>query len=81
LNRRAGRAEFGQLKIFLTAQNGGIRYAEVAPGLGLSEGVLRVAIHRLRRRFRQVFREEIAQTVASPAEVQDSELFKQRRLE
>jgi hypothetical protein len=40
---------------------------------GISEGALNVAIHRLRKRYRVVFREEIADTVADPAEV-ESEL-------
>jgi RNA polymerase sigma factor (sigma-70 family) len=69
---RAGKAvEFERLKVFLTAEKGALRPAEVAPALGLSDGALRVAIHRLRRRFREVFREEIAQTVARPEEVEE----------
>ena len=69
---RAGKAaEFERLKIFLTAPKGSISHADVASALGLSEGALRVAIYRLRRRFREVFREEIAQTVASPEEVEE----------
>ena len=39
--------------------------------LGLSEGAIKVAIHRLRKRFRALVRGEIAQTVASPEEVQE----------
>lgn len=64
-------SEFEQLKEFLTADRGDIPHAEMAPRLGLSEGALRVAVHRLRRRFRELFREEIARTVASPAEIND----------
>ena len=68
----AGKAdEFEQLKGFLTAERGAIAHAEVAPKLGLSEGALRVAVHRLRRRFRELFREEIANTVASPGEIEE----------
>ena len=48
-------------------------YRQLASPLGLSEGAVKVAVHRLRHRFREVVRAEIAQTVATPAEV-DEEL-------
>jgi|WetSurMetagenome_2_1015567.scaffolds.fasta_scaffold184684_1 RNA polymerase sigma factor (sigma-70 family) len=63
--------EFDSLKAFLTSEKGAMTYADAAPKLGLSEGALRVAVHRLRRRYRESFREEIAQTVASPEEIED----------
>ena len=44
-----------------------------ARDMGTSEGALKVAIHRLRRRYRDVFRQEIAETVVDPADV-ESEL-------
>jgi RNA polymerase sigma-70 factor (ECF subfamily) len=44
---------------------------EIAKKLGLSEGALKVAIHRLRQRYREVLRAEIAETVNSPDEVED----------
>jgi RNA polymerase sigma-70 factor (ECF subfamily) len=44
-------------------------YAKLATDLGLSEPALRVAVHRLRQRYRQLLRAEIAQTVATEAEV------------
>jgi RNA polymerase sigma factor (sigma-70 family) len=70
----AGRAaEFEQLKGFLTADKSTIAYADVARALGLSEGAARVAVHRLRRRFREVFREEVTHTVAAAEDV-DEEL-------
>ena len=37
----------------------------------MTEGAVKVAVHRLRRRYRQLLREEIAQTVASPEEIDD----------
>jgi RNA polymerase sigma-70 factor (ECF subfamily) len=43
----------------------------VAARLGLSESAMKSAIFRLRRRHRDLLREEIAQTVASPAEVDE----------
>jgi hypothetical protein len=48
-------------------------YAELAQKLGVSEGTVKSAVHRLRQRYRQLLREEIAQTVAEPGEV-DEEL-------
>jgi RNA polymerase sigma-70 factor (ECF subfamily) len=68
----AGKAgEFEQLKTFLTADREKIPYAEMAVTLGQTEGGLRVAVHRLRRRFRELFRQEIAQTVSSPEEIEE----------
>jgi RNA polymerase sigma-70 factor (ECF subfamily) len=66
-------AEFDRLKVFLTADKSAIAYADVASNLGTSEGAARVAVHRLRRRFREIFREEVAHTVASAEDV-DEEL-------
>lgn len=69
---RAGRAtEFEALKVFLTAPKGAVPYAEVAARLGMAEGALRVAVHRLRRRYRELFREHIAHTVSQPNEIDD----------
>ncbi len=48
-------------------------YEELAKKLGLSEAAVKSAVHRLRQRYRQLLREEIAHTVASAAEV-DEEL-------
>jgi RNA polymerase sigma-70 factor (ECF subfamily) len=68
-----GRVEhFDRLKMFLLGQSDA-PYAALASEMNTSEGALKVAIHRLRRRYRQVFREEIADTVADPGEV-ESEL-------
>jgi RNA polymerase sigma-70 factor (ECF subfamily) len=64
-------ADFDHLKSFLTVDRGGIGYETIASRLGVSEGAARVAVHRLRKRFREVFREEIAQTVSSPTEIDD----------
>jgi RNA polymerase sigma-70 factor (ECF subfamily) len=62
-------ALFEALKFCLTGEQR--RYAEVAGELGLSEGAVKVAVHRLRERYRALIREEIAQTVASPSEIED----------
>ena len=68
-----GRPEhFERLKVFLLGQSDA-PYAALAHEMNTSEGALKVAIHRLRKRYRELFRQEIADTVADPAEV-ESEL-------
>ena len=68
----AGKAEeFDRLKVCLTADRGEICYAEIATALGMSEGTARVAVHRLRKRFREIFREEIAHTVSGAEEIEE----------
>lgn len=62
---------FEGLKPFLTAGRESIRYAEVAAELDMTEGAVKVAVHRLRRRYRELLRDEIAQTVGSPEEIDD----------
>jgi hypothetical protein len=42
----------------------------VAKSLGMEEGAVRVAIHRLRKRYRELLRDEIAQTLSDPAMVE-----------
>jgi RNA polymerase sigma factor (sigma-70 family) len=60
---------FNRLKAFLLDQ-AETPYAALAREMGTSEGALKVAIHRLRKRYRDLFRQEIAETVADPAEVE-----------
>jgi RNA polymerase sigma-70 factor (ECF subfamily) len=68
-----GRPEhFERLKVFLLGQSDA-PYAALAREMNTSEGALKVAIHRLRKRYRELFRQEIADTVADPGEV-ESEL-------
>lgn len=68
-----GRPEhFERLKVFLLGQSDA-PYAALACEMNTSEGALKVAIHRLRKRYRDLVRQEIADTVADPAEV-ESEL-------
>lgn len=69
-----GKADvFEQLKPFLTVGKRDIPYAEAATKAGLNEGAARVAVHRLRKRYRELLREEIAQTLSDPADL-DEEL-------
>ena len=62
-------ALFERLKPFLMLGRSDIPYAQAAAGLGMTEGAARVAVHRLRRRYRELLREEIGQTLSDPAQV------------
>jgi RNA polymerase sigma-70 factor (ECF subfamily) len=46
-------------------------YTETGKRLHMSEAAVKVAAHRLRQRYRELLRAEIADTVASPAEIED----------
>jgi DNA-directed RNA polymerase specialized sigma24 family protein len=63
---------FEQLRPCLTGDNPD-RYAEIAATLGTTQTAVKAAVHRLRQRYGRLLREEIAETVTSPAEV-DEEL-------
>jgi RNA polymerase sigma-70 factor (ECF subfamily) len=69
-NTGEGRAAaFEKLKPFLTAGRGVMPYAEAAAALNLTETAARAAVHRLRRRYRELLREEIRQTLSDSAQV------------
>jgi RNA polymerase sigma factor (sigma-70 family) len=61
---------FAELKATLTGEDETPSYAEVARRLGMSETGVKVAVHRMRRRYRELLRAEIAQTVDGPGEVE-----------
>ena len=68
----AGRVElFEELKHFQPGEEAGLSYAEVAVRLGLTESAVKSAIYRLRQRHGNLLREEIAHTVATPADVDE----------
>ncbi len=70
----AGKAKlFAELRPHLQGDRQGVTYAEVAARQGMSEGAIKVAVHRLRQRYGELLREEIARTVSSAEEV-DQEL-------
>jgi len=70
----SGRAQlFDELKVYVWGEHSNASYSEVATHLQLSEGAVKVAVHRLRQRFRDLLRAEIANTVADVSEV-DQEL-------
>jgi len=69
---RDGRhAEFEALKSALLGDAPPGGYAAVAASLDTTEGAVKVAVHRLRRRFQSRLRQRIADTVADPADVDD----------
>lgn len=63
--------EFEVLKPWLAGPGPELSYAAAAQGLGMSEVAVKVAVHRLRKRFRELVRAELAQTVPDPSEVDD----------
>jgi RNA polymerase sigma-70 factor (ECF subfamily) len=62
---------FEQLKIFLTAGKGALPHADAAKNLGMDETAVRVAVHRLRKHYRFLLREEISQTLTDAADVDE----------
>jgi len=68
----AGRAElFDQLKPHLWGEDDATPYSELSEHLQMSLSAVKVTVHRLRQRYRELLRNEIAQTVADPSEVDD----------
>lgn len=63
--------QFEQLKPFLSKLGASADYAPVASRWGLSEGAVAVAVRRLRVRYGQLLRDEIANTVADPRDIED----------
>jgi len=64
---------FGKVESLLSGEKGEASYADVAAALEMSEGAIKVAVHRLRQRYAELVRAEIAQTVATPEQA-DEEL-------
>jgi DNA-directed RNA polymerase specialized sigma24 family protein len=62
---------FDHLKPFLMVGANSIPYAQAAKRLELNEGAVRVAVHRFRRRYRELLREEISQTLSDPAQIEE----------
>ena len=65
----ARRELFDQLKPHLWGEDEATPYAQLATRFNLTVSAIKVTVHRLRRRYREVLREEIAQTVADAAEI------------
>jgi len=62
-------ALFDQAKGYLMVGEQAIPYAEASKSLAMDEGAVRVAVHRLRKRYRQLLRDEIVQTLTDPSKV------------
>jgi len=64
-------AQFEALKQFLWGNDGSTTYAEIAAQLLMTEGAVKAAVRRMRNRYAQLLRHEIAQTVTSAEELTD----------
>jgi RNA polymerase sigma factor (sigma-70 family) len=62
---------FKCLKFYLTADEDSASYSDVADDLNMTEGAVRTAVHRLRKRYRELLRDEIAQTVTSDDQIDE----------
>jgi RNA polymerase sigma factor (sigma-70 family) len=68
---------FEHLKAYVIAEPGDVAYHDLTDRLDMTEGAIRVAVHRLRKRCKEILRDEVAQTVATPEEIEEeiSSLF------
>jgi len=64
-------ATFEALKVFLTGDRPSVSYAELAAMLGTTEAVSKMTVSRMRQRYAELLRQEIANTVSSPDQVED----------
>jgi len=62
---------FDHLRVYLTAEADGIPYRDVAVQLEMTEGAVKMAVHRLRARYRDLLRENVAQTVATQGQIDE----------
>lgn len=62
---------FDDLKVYLLEDRGTSPFAETAQRMGITESALKSIVHRLRKRFRELFREEIANTLEDPTQVEE----------
>jgi RNA polymerase sigma-70 factor (ECF subfamily) len=72
----AGNADqFESLSMFLNRDSDEVGYEELAAQMGVSAGSLRMSVHRMRRKYQRILREEITETVSTPGEVDDEIRF------
>lgn len=71
LEKAGKRSQFERLKDFIVITKNDTSYADVASELGMTESAARMATSRMRRRYRQFLRVEIAQTVSSQEDIDD----------
>jgi RNA polymerase sigma-70 factor (ECF subfamily) len=78
---RTGRIKlFEAIKDCLTPQRSRLSYAQYAEELGMSPGALKTAVHRMRKRYRELLRDEIAQTLETPGQIEDEITYLQNCL-
>lgn len=70
-DKRGNRTLFVEIREFLSGDPTEQRYAVVAESLGMSEGAVRTAVHRARRRFGEILRAEVARTVSSEDQIDE----------
>ena len=62
---------FDSLKVYLCGYTSAVPYRDVAAELNMTEGAVKVTVYRLRRRYREMLRDEIAQTVSTPEQIEE----------
>ena len=62
---------FQTLSCYLTAERDEVSYANLSTSLGIAESAVRKQLYNMRQRYRSLLRDEVAHTVADPAEVED----------
>ena len=75
MRRPKDRERFRVLKPFLTGEDDEVSYKDVGAQLGMTEGAVKVAIHRLRSKFAVLLRSEVGHTVTSPSRVEEEIRF------
>ena len=71
-SRRAGKEkQFAALRMALMGERSAVPYAELGRNLDMTEAAVKMAVLRLRQRYRELLREAIADTVSGPEEVAD----------
>ncbi len=70
--RESGKADwFDKLKGFIVGGSDGATYAKAAKSLGTTEAAAKMATHRMRKRYRELLRQEIAETIEHVADIED----------
>ena len=69
--RKGRRRLFHALSSHLTAERDEVSYANLSAALGIAESAVRKQLHTMRQRYRSLLRDEVAHTVADPADVED----------
>ncbi len=71
MSHRAARKLFEYLRNCVAKDESALPYAEIAGRLKLTEAAVKMAVHRLRGRYREILQHEIAQTVSTPEEIEE----------